>query len=295
MTKREKTQWTVVIIEIAATIVLGVLSVIIPAISREGTFIIVTIGVSVTLLTAILHYELNASFTRQYVKTVKLLDDRLEVYRITYNLTDPELITYAHNFLEEFKEKVRDLEKGKIVFEHKDVFKVAIEKMKETKPGSRVLAVHSAHTNIHYLYAFEDFTPLDTYFEENVAAFKRGVDTERIFTLNKKDVLDETKQRFIDERALKIMQKHQDVGFKVYVAFEDEIRPRMQIKDCSIFVDSSVQVREHDEKTDYRISVMHKNPVEINKCIEDFMRLKTCSHTLADLLKKYPLKKTVKL
>jgi len=269
-----KRDYSLEIIEIAATVVLALLSLVIPAISLEGTFIVASLGISIALGTFLLKREITTQ-----------IDEKFELYGLLNKIKDDDLRRLGYLVVSEAQERMRKLGKGIMELGTDEVYSTAIAKMRATKKGEIVLAIHTSQEGIEYLYAWKDVIPLNNYFLENKKAIQRGVKIERVFVTRKSNVID-PQNGIVDGKALRILKEHQAAGVDVTVAWMEDVLDTSLVEDYIIFVNSVVETHQMALDGRYHQVTLRRDKQEINLYIDRFKKLKNHGRPLEQVLEE---------
>jgi hypothetical protein len=263
-----KQDYSLEIAEISATVVLSLLSLIVPNVSIEGTFIVASFGTLIALGTFMLKRELTRQFT-----------EKLELWKLLSEITDGELRQAGLLIISDARDRMRKLSKGLIELGTEDVYSSAIAKMRATRKGETVLAVHTSQEGPQYLHAWEDFTPLRNYYTENKKATERGVVIERVFVIRRSDLLDPVTGHK-DEKSIRILKEHQASGINVTVAFMEDMLDTSLVQDLIVFGTSVVETHEMALGGRYHQVTVHRDKAEVDFCMDRFHKLKVFGRPL---------------
>lgn len=260
----KKRDFTLEIIQFTATVVLSLVSFAFQF-PRESTFIIFSLGVSITIATILIKRELTEQ-----------LNEKLELYGSLDTIADAELRHFGYSIVNDAKKALKELNEGIVTLGAGHTFTAQINRMKSMNRGDTVFAVHPApHKAIDYLYAWQSSIPLQNYFEENCKAIKRGVKIQRVFILEKTDW---------NKKATGIFQQHDHAGIEVYITWYDDIKGLdVQELDFIVFPDAVIENHSADDTARYQI-IIHKDPHEIRKRLDLFETLKNRGRPLNQIL-----------
>lgn len=239
-----------------------------------GRIIAVTISLMVIIFGIILEWKTN------FKKNKSIQENDIEsgfsiISNYIKSLKDEEIKNKSLLILNETKERLRRINEGIVILGPEHTYYSAIEKIRLVNPGETVLAIHTSHEGLHYLYAWEDIIALKNYFDENIKAIEKGIKIERVFIIKKSDIFDVENNRILDERSLSIIRGHEDAGVNVYVTwFENIPINKKNIGDFIIFNESIVENHEVPACGLYYQVSIKKNEKETKKYISRYNELK---------------------
>ena len=169
------------IISSLATVVLTLSSDFLLKLPDEVTWLTFFVGAMVTISATLVEQRLLSA-------TEDEIQRKLEGYKLLGQISDPELMQFGQAAIKECEEKLREYATG-VFEENSHVYMTGrIETVQ-----NRLQATFWVQ-NKNSIYNIEDTPAGQSYQNSNRALLKRGVQVERIFIMNKDDVIDSDEQ-----------------------------------------------------------------------------------------------------
>lgn len=266
------------IIGLLATVALSLVSDFLLNLPREITWLTFFVG-SIVTVTA----------TLQELRLLNMVSDeigyKLEIYNLLNNIEDSELRKLAEKAINECLQKLRDYQSD-IIASDDDAVSYATNRLSQCKKSLQ--STYWA-PDMQTLYYIEDDFVGRNYYQANINALKRGIHIKRIFILNKRIMLDNN--RFIDDKALRILQKQQNDTVDVRISWiDDQSNWRDLIglyQDFAIFDGKEVVTIRHGIGNIRYGTVIRKKHEQVEDYQKAFQELWNRSRPLADIVAEH--------
>jgi len=199
-------------------------------------------------------------------------------------IKDPELYQIAQTSLSEYIEKLKSLKDGIIPTTEYSHHTTRLSQCQKS-----FQAIYWANSS-ESIYKNEDTFAGKNYYELNVEAVQRGVKIDRIFILNKADMLN-SEEKFHDKKALKIIKQQQENGINVRICWTENLKEfpdsKNLFRDFGIIDNIEVMEQLYGAGNSRPGSKLIKQEYEVRKCREIFQKLWIVSRPLDEVLEKH--------
>lgn len=249
------------VISFVATLVLTLIAEVIN-LSKDTTYLTFAIGTTITLTVSLLEKQLEDKVKNQ-------IGESLEFYRLTEAIDDEDL---RHEIIE----LVRSLGRGEIP-PH-----IASSRSGKlfAKTRKTIYAADYNPTSKH-ISRWEG-PRLETWYQSGVDAVQRGVNLERIFILNKDEVI---QGRIWDETTLRILKRQSNDGIRVRILWIEDIAkgdvpPQRNVLQSLVIFDEKEVL-----ETTNNVQRIYRPPSEkLRECFEIYQEQRKFSRPLEEII-----------
>lgn len=268
-------QYNTAIIGALVTIVLTLVSDFLLSLPKEITWLTFFLGSIVTISITLLEQRLLSATTEE-------LNRKLEIYDLLESVTDDEFRHLADIAIAECVKKLREYSQGYTSFTSHAYLENRIKECRRSYKATFWVP------NPDEIYKLEDENAGINYAQSNFEAVKRGAKIQRVFIFHKRDILDE-QGKFINQRALTIMQKQQDGGIEVRVSWLEDWERYGDTsdlhRDFAIIDDREVFTHNFGVGQKVLGRTLIKNPTQVEEYITRYEKLWQLGKPLADALR----------
>lgn len=260
------------IIGMFVTTVTGLISLLLPNVSFETSFVIFALGFLFTLT--------NLGFKQEILG---ILNERLEIPELVDSINDPEFREIGMNLVDATKDKLESMTRGSVTLGNEYAYVLSNRHLKSAT--KEVLATHPVPVHASDLYAWHDNPALREAFEKNVATIERGVRIERTFILNKMLFVDDVGA--MDPKALAILKEQSDRGVKVFIVWTHQVAPDL-IRNFVVYdEDAVVMNRFSDSGRSFAEVTLHKSRHRVRQYRDIYERLRRGAQSVEQIMDRY--------
>jgi len=277
---RKLRQYLTVLVGAVLTLVLSFVSDFWLSLPKEITWVIFSLGAIITITVTLLEQKLVDEISDE-------INDKVEIFTTLEQIHDAELYVLAKRAISDCKEKLENYRSGIIPATE---WAHITDRISNCRKSYRAIFWG---TKPQSLYSFEDTSAGRNYYDLNVQAVLRKVEVERVFVLDKADMLDE-EGHFVDARGLRIMQSQQDAGIKVRIVWADVLKALPEsanlYQDFAIIDDEEVLVQLYGAGGARLGTLIIKgNKEKVQEYRDIYQKIWRFSRPLEEIKKKYPL------
>lgn len=209
------------------------------------------------------------------------IKDKLGVYTLLEQIEDEELYIEGYAAINKCKGELDNLSKGILNVDSGQVARYLIKVIRQAKHHIRVTHVGLDEKYLSTLSIDEDMP----YYKENISSIHRGVKFERLFILSKKSAIDHNSGQ-MKETIKAVLEKQNQDGIKVSIAWKEELEDYQLIKDFVIIDDRHVLVSSPAWIGNYSNVTVYNRKFDIENYIGIFESLQSRGRSFIELEKE---------